>query len=43
VGKAFAMHLMYIGIDVYIMGETITPAIGEGDIVIIISSSGSGT
>ena len=42
VGKAFAMRLMHVGIDVYVMGETITPAIGEGDIVIIISGSGSG-
>ena len=42
VGKAFAMRLMHVGIDVYVMGETITPAIGEGDIVVIISGSGSG-
>jgi 6-phospho-3-hexuloisomerase len=42
VGKAFAMRLMHLGFDVYVMGETITPAIGEGDIVIIISGSGSG-
>ena len=42
VGKAFAMRLMHVGIDVYVMGETITTAIGEGDIVIIISGSGSG-
>lgn len=42
VGKAFAMRLMHVGIDVYVIGETITPAIGEGDIVIIISGSGSG-
>jgi len=42
VGKAFAMRLMHVGIDVFVMGETITPAIGEGDIVIIISGSGSG-
>jgi 6-phospho-3-hexuloisomerase len=33
---------MHLGIDVYVMGETITPAIGEGDLVIIISGSGSG-
>ena len=42
VGKAFAMRLMHVGIDVYVMGETITPAIGEGDMVILISGSGSG-
>ena len=33
---------MHVGIDVYVMGETIIPAIGEGDMVIIISGSGSG-
>jgi len=42
VGKVFAMRLMHVGISVYVMGETITPAIGEGDIVVIISGSGSG-
>jgi 6-phospho-3-hexuloisomerase len=42
VGKSFAMRLMHVGIDVYVMGETITPAIGEGDVVVIISGSGSG-
>jgi len=39
VGKAFAMHL---GFDVYVLGETITPSIGEGDLVMVISGSGSG-
>ena len=42
VGKAFAMRLMHIGYDVYVIGETITPAIGKGDLVIVISGSGSG-
>ncbi|UCH57594.1 MAG: 6-phospho-3-hexuloisomerase [Candidatus Bathyarchaeota archaeon] len=42
VGKAFAMRLMHLGFDVYVMGETITPAIGSGDLVLIISGSGSG-
>ena len=42
VGKAFAMRLMHLGLDVYVMGETITPAIGEEDLVIVISGSGSG-
>ena len=42
VGKAFAMRLMHIGYDVYDIGETITPAIGKGDLVIVISGSGSG-
>jgi 6-phospho-3-hexuloisomerase len=42
VGKAFAMRLMHLGLNVYVMGESITPAIGDGDLVIIISGSGSG-
>jgi len=42
VGKAFAMRLMHLGFDVYVMGETITPAIGDDDLVIVISGSGSG-
>ena len=41
VGKAFAMRLMHLGFNVYVLGETITPSIGEGDIVIAISGSGS--
>lgn len=42
VGKSFAMRLMHLGFNVYVLGETITPAIGEGDLVIVISGSGSG-
>lgn len=42
VGKAFAMRLMHLGLNVYVMGESITPAIGDGDLVIVISGSGSG-
>ena len=29
VGKAFAMRLMHVGIDVYIMGDTIPPPSGK--------------
>ena len=43
VGRAFAMRLMHLGLNVFVMGETITPAIGDGDIVLIISGSGSTT
>jgi len=42
VGKALAMRLMHLGLNVYVMGESITPAIGDGDLVIVISGSGSG-
>ena len=41
-GRAFAMRLMHLGFAVYVMGETITPAIGTGDLVIAISGSGTG-
>jgi 6-phospho-3-hexuloisomerase len=39
-GKAFAMRLMHLGLTVYAMGETITPAVKEGDLVVAISGSG---
>lgn len=40
-GKAFAMRLMHLGLTVYAMGETITPAVGQGDLVVGISGSGT--
>ncbi len=40
VGKAFAMRLMQIGFRVYVVGETITPSMEEGDLLIAISNSG---
>lgn len=43
VGKAFAMRLMHLGFNVYVMGETITPAIRDDDLVLVISGSGSTT
>ncbi|NYD42969.1 6-phospho-3-hexuloisomerase [Nocardioides panaciterrulae] len=39
-GKAFAMRLMHLGLSVYAIGETITPAVREGDLVVAISGSG---
>lgn len=39
--KAFAMRLMHLGFNVFVFGETITPALGEGDLIISISGSGS--
>jgi 6-phospho-3-hexuloisomerase len=41
VGRAFAMRIMNLGFNIYVMGETITPAIGKGDLVLIISGSGT--
>ena len=40
VARAFAMRLMHLGIGVYVVGETITPAIGENDCLLAISGSG---
>ncbi len=40
VGKAFAMRLMHLGFNVYVVGETITPAFEQGDLLIAISGSG---
>lgn len=38
--KGFAMRLMHLGYTVYVVGETITPAIKERDILIGVSGSG---
>jgi len=40
VGRAFAMRLMHLGFNVYVLGETITPRIGKDDLVVAISGSG---
>ncbi len=40
VAKAFGMRLMHLGLSVYIVGETITPAISDKDCLIAISGSG---
>ena len=41
VGRSFAMRMMHLGFNVYVMGETITPAIGRGDLIVAISGSGT--
>lgn len=41
VGRAFAMRLMHLGFNVYVIGETISPSVERGDITLIISGSGS--
>lgn len=38
--KGFAMRLMHIGYTDYVIGETITPSIHKGDILIAVSGSG---
>ncbi|MFA4934485.1 MAG: 6-phospho-3-hexuloisomerase [Candidatus Methanoperedens sp.] len=38
--KAFAMRLMHMGFNVYVVGETTAPAVQEDDLVIAVSGSG---
>lgn len=38
--RGFAMRLMHMGYKTYVVGETTTPAILEGDILVIGSGSG---
>ena len=38
--KGFAMRLMHLGYTVFFVGETITPALREGDLFIAVSGSG---
>jgi len=40
VAKAFAMRLMHLGYNVYVVGETVTPRIKPEDLLIAISGSG---
>ncbi len=40
IAKAFAMRLMHLGYNVYVVGETVTPRIERNDILIAISGSG---
>lgn len=38
--KAFAMRLMHLGLNVHVVGEVTTPALGKGDLLIVGSASG---
>ncbi|OAS89497.1 MULTISPECIES: 6-phospho-3-hexuloisomerase [Metabacillus] len=40
-GKSFAMRLMHLNANVFSVGETITPSIAEGDILLAVSGSGT--
>ncbi|HPY59483.1 MAG TPA: 6-phospho-3-hexuloisomerase [Methanospirillum sp.] len=40
VAKAFAMRLMHLGMISYVVGETITPALQRGDLIVVLSGSG---
>ena len=37
--KAFAMRLMQIGLSSFVVGETTTPSVQKGDLLIIASAS----
>ena len=39
--KGFAMRLMHMGFDTYVVGETVTPSITDKDVLLIGSGSGS--
>ena len=40
IGKAFATRLMHLGMRVYVVGESTTPALHAEDVVVAISGSG---
>jgi len=40
IAKAFAIRLVQLGMNVYFVGETITPIVEEGDLVLIVSHTG---
>lgn len=39
--RAFAMRLMHIGYMPYVIGETITPSVQAGDVLVAVSGSGN--
>src|SRR5690606_22713650 len=41
IGKVFGMRLMHNGFNVFIVGETTTPSIQNGDTLLLISGSGN--
>jgi 6-phospho-3-hexuloisomerase len=40
IARAFAMRLLHLGFDDYVVGETITPALQGKDILVVFSGSG---
>ena len=38
--QAFARRLRHLGKESYVVGETVTPAIGKGDLLVVASGSG---
>ncbi|WOF23466.1 6-phospho-3-hexuloisomerase [Microbacterium betulae] len=39
--KAFAMRLMHLGLETHVVGETTSPAVREGDALVVASGSGT--
>jgi 6-phospho-3-hexuloisomerase len=40
VGKAFAIRLVQLGFRVFFIGETVTPIVEPGDLVVMVSNTG---
>lgn len=40
IAKAFAIRLVQMGLEVFFVGETVTPIVDEGNVVIIVSYTG---
>ena len=40
IAKAFAIRLVQMGLEVFFVGETVTPIVEEGNVVIIVSYTG---
>jgi len=40
IGRMFAMRLVHLGKQVFVVGQTTTPPIAEGDVLLVISGSG---
>lgn len=40
VGKAFSVRLVQMGLDVHFIGDTTTPIVEKGDLVLIVSNTG---
>jgi 6-phospho-3-hexuloisomerase len=38
--RSFCMRLMHLGYQVYFCGDTVTPAMGQGDLLLVLSGSG---
>ena len=43
VARSFAMRLSHLKFEVFVVGETITPAVKDGDLFIAVSGSGETT